>query len=74
MMSMKPKIRKRYKLQESAGAFHITVPALWVKSLGLERGDELWIEFNASSLNIYPVNQSTSEVARVEETTSANTI
>jgi antitoxin component of MazEF toxin-antitoxin module len=34
------------KLQEQGGSYFVTLPKIWVESLGLEEGDLMSIEFN----------------------------
>jgi antitoxin component of MazEF toxin-antitoxin module len=34
------------KLQEQSGSYFVTLPKIWVESLGLEQGDQVSVAFN----------------------------
>ena len=36
------------KLQEQSGSYFVTLPKIWIKSFGLEQGDQMTIIFNGS--------------------------
>ena len=38
--------RVKRKLQEQSGSYFVVLPKLWVKSLGLEQGDQMSLVFN----------------------------
>jgi len=43
---MQQEYRVKRKLQEQGGSYFVTLPKIWVESLGLEEGDLMSIEFN----------------------------